>query len=94
MVNIFIIYRMERCYEIFREYDFRNQLRDVLSCMLDAYCDGQETARVYTHSIKLFNYLECWSRGWYRRAGYGGIWKDSQGNSFLYVFIKNVFLIF
>ena len=77
---------MERCYEIFREYDFRTQLRDVLSCMLDAYCDGLTSAHIYTHSIQLFNYIECWTRGWVRRAGPGGVWKDSQGIYQKYIF--------
>ena len=72
-------FRMERHYELYREGDFRSQLREILSYMLDAYCSGCTTAVVYTHSIKLFNYIECWSRGWYRRAGPGEVWKDSKG---------------
>ena len=75
---------MVRYYEIYREYDFRSQLRDVLSCMLDAYCDGLSTATIYIHSIKLFNYIECWSRGWCRRAGLGGVWKNSKGKNHKY----------
>ena len=70
---------MERCYELFHENGFRSQLREILSYMLDAYSCGCKTARVYTHSTRIFNYVECWSRGWYRRAGPGGIWKNSQG---------------
>ena len=79
---------MERHYELYREGEFRFQLREILSYMLDAYCSGCTTAVVYTHSIKLFNYIECWSRGWYRRAGPGGVWKDSKG---MYNLIKNDF---
>ena len=83
---------MERHYELYREGEFRFQLREILSYMLDAYCSGYKTARIYTHSTRIFNYVECWSRGWYRRAGPGGVWKNSQGLLYQKLIFDNLFI--
>ena len=79
MINL--IYHFVRMghYELFLHNDFRFRLREILSFMLDSYASGHRVAHVYTHSIKIFNFVDCWTPGWCRKAGPDGIWKNSKG---------------
>jgi len=48
--------------------------------MLEAYARGAEIAKIYTGDEFAFNAITKWSRGWIRKAGPNGIWKNSKGN--------------
>ena len=54
-------------------------LSAILEIMLEAYANGDSEAIIYIHSEEAYNYVEKWSRGWQRKAGPSGIWKNSKG---------------
>ena len=66
-------------YEALNGGDLETVLGQVLEGVLDAYASGGTEAIVYLDHFLAFRYVMDWSRGWNRRAGPGGVWKDSQG---------------
>ena len=57
-------------------------LSAILEIMLEAYANGEPEAIIFVHSEEAYNYVEKWSRGWQRKAGPSGVWKNSKGISF------------
>ena len=51
----------------------------IIGHMLEAYAQGAEVAKIYTGDEFAFNAITKWSRGWIRKAGVNGIWKNSKG---------------
>ena len=45
-----------------------------------SYASGAEGVHIYLSDRVAYDYLETWSRGWARKAGAFGVWKNSRGN--------------
>ena len=66
------------------EYDFEDEkatYESILSHMLEAYAQGASVAVIYTGNEFAYRAITIWSRGWIRRAGKGGTWKNSRGEA-------------
>ena len=68
-------------YEVLNYHSLESVLGAILDCILDVYASGGTEATIYLDHALAYRYVMDWSRGWHRRAGHGGVWKDSQGNS-------------
>ena len=53
----------------------------IIGHMLEAYAQGAVVAKIYTGDEFAFNAITKWSKGWIRKAGPSGIWKNSKGTS-------------
>ena len=51
----------------------------IIAHMLEAYARGAEIAKIYTGDEFAFNAVTKWSKGWIRKAGPKGVWKNSKG---------------
>ena len=60
--------------------DEKATYESILAHMLEAYAQGKSEAMIYTGNEMAFNSITKWSRGWIRKAGEGGTWKNSKGN--------------
>ena len=67
-------------YSIFESYDLGFILQEVYECLMHSYSLGHTRVRIYVRSPTAISYLIRWMPGWARKAGPGGIWRDSQGN--------------
>ena len=54
-------------------------LDSITENMLEGYARGAGTAVIYTGNEYVHGALTRWYQGWIRKAGIGGIWKDSKG---------------
>ena len=51
----------------------------VRRALKSAEFDGNPVVTIYTGSVHAYHCLNTWCRGWIRRAGPDGPWKDSKG---------------
>ena len=51
----------------------------VIANMLEGYARGAGTAVIYTGNEYVHGALTKWHKGWIRKAGPNGTWKDSKG---------------
>ena len=66
------------------DYDFEDEKTTyelILAHMLEAYAQGAPVAMIYTGNEFAYKAITLWSRGWIRKAGKGGTWKNSRGES-------------
>ena len=54
-------------------------LDSVIANMLEGYARGAGTAVIYTGNEYVHGALTRWHKGWIRKAGQNGTWKDSKG---------------
>ena len=54
-------------------------LDSIAASMLEGYAYGAETAVIYTGNQYVHGALTKWHKGWIRKAGQNGIWKNSKG---------------
>ena len=52
---------------------------EIINHMLEGYASGARVAAIYTANWLAYGSLTKWNAGWIRKAGIGGIWKDSKG---------------
>ena len=68
-------------------YDYEDEkvaYESILAHMLEAYAQGASEARIYTGNEFAYRAITIWSRGWIRKAGEGGVWKNSRGEAIKY----------
>ena len=70
-------------YEVFQEDDLSVVFERVIHYMNLSYASDAQGVRIYLTNRTAYHYLETWTRGWARRAGKYGVWKDSQGNKMI-----------
>ena len=66
------------------EYDYEDEkvtYESIITHMLEAYAQGASEARIYTGNEFAYRAVTIWSRGWIRKAGEGGVWKNSRGEA-------------
>ena len=73
-------------YAIFESDDLGFIFQEIYECLMLSYASGCTEIRITVRSTTAISYINRWMPGWYRRAGPGGVWRDSQGN------IKSVFI--
>lgn len=66
-------------YEVLNSGSLESVLGLILDCVLETYASGGTEATIYLDHALAYRYVMQWSRGWSRRAGPGGIWRDSKG---------------
>ena len=66
-------------YEIFHEDELSVIFDQIIAYMNLSHASGAQGTRIFLTNRMAYDYLETWTRGWARRAGPFGIWKDSQG---------------
>ena len=76
-------------YEALNHENLEAVLGVILDCILDAYSSGATEATIYLDHALAYRYVMDWSRGWNRRAGPGGTWRDSQGTVFFLVIAQS-----
>ena len=54
---------------------------EIINHMLAGYANGAQVAVIYTANWLAYGSLTKWYRGWVRKAGIGGTWKDSKGEN-------------
>ena len=67
-------------YIIFESYDLGFILHEVYECLMRSYSLGHNRVRITVRSSLAISFLMRWMPGWARRAGPGGIWRNSKGN--------------
>ena len=53
----------------------------IIGHMMEAYAQGAVKATIYTGNRLAFNSITKWAKGWIRKAGKDGIWKNSKGKN-------------
>ena len=85
-VILILFLRMDE-YTILESDDLRFILCEIYENIMLSYSSGCFHVRIFVRSPLVISYITRWMPGWFRKAGPGGIWKDSQGNNikiFLY----------
>ena len=67
-------------YSIFEIDDLGFVLQEVYECLMNSYSSGRTRVKIFLRSQDALSYLGRWMAGWARRAGPGGIWRNSKGN--------------
>lgn len=67
-------------YSIFEVNDLGFILQEVYECLMHSYSFGRTKVKIKVRSERAISFLMRWMPGWARRAGPGGIWRNSQGN--------------
>ena len=75
-------------YTVLEPCDLGYIFQEIYENLLFSYSSGCTDVRIYVRSSLVISYLDKWMPGWIRRAGPGGVWKNSRGN------IKKYFLYF
>ena len=75
-------------YTILESYDLGFIIREIYENLMLSYSNGSTRVRMFVRSSIAISYIQRWMPGWYRKAGPGGVWVNSQGNikTFLYYF--------
>ena len=71
---------------IIRDMCIRSVFQRIRREMSQAEMNGESVLEVHLNSAHAYHCLDTWCRGWVRRAGPVGRWKDSKGN--LVSFVK------
>ena len=59
--------------------DEQSTYDSILLHMLEAYAQGASEVTIYTGNEFALKAIKVWSKGWIRKAGPGGVWKNSKG---------------
>ena len=75
-------------YTIFESDDLGFILCEIYENLMLSYSSGCTHVRIYVRSPLAISYVKRWMPGWFRKAGPGGIWRDSQGNIKLFLYYR------
>ena len=75
-------------YFIFEPFDLGYILEEVYECLMYSYSSGHTQVRIRVRSCEAIDYIQRWMPGWARRAGPGGVWRDSRGNHKIFVIFR------
>ena len=69
-------------YIVFETDDLGFIIQEIYENVMFSYSSGCYDVKVRVRSLTAIFYLHKWMPGWVRKAGPGGIWKNSKGECF------------
>ena len=67
-------------YTILESSDLGFIFCEIYENLMLSYSSGCTSVLIHVRSPLAISYVQRWMPGWLRRAGPGGVWRDSQGN--------------